>query len=264
MKGKALFFDIDGTLVDYPHGIRSIPEGALEQMHRLRNEGNLLLIATGRPYAMMSEPVFSFPFDGFVSMMGGLVDIKGRTISEVRFGFENAKELIRQLEDIGCQLLFETARECYARPESDELLKFCGLFGFADVVCTDFDMDDVAERLLKIEIAGAPEEMSRKIRETVSGRFGYEIVCSREFGDSFDIFPPGISKAAGIEKAISYLNIRQEDTFAFGDSANDIQMFRFCGTGIAMGNAVQELKDCADITAEPVWDRGLEKILKKL
>ncbi len=261
---KALFFDIDGTLIDLEHGIKRIPEGAVKQMKRLQKEGNLLLIATGRPYAMMSESICSFPFDGFVSAMGCLVEIKGKTISEIRFGYEDAKWLIGKLEEAGCQLLLETAHECYARPESDHMLKICRMFGFEDTVITDFDEDDVAERLLKIEILMVSADKSRKVMEIVSDRFGYEVVFNETYGDSYDIFPKNVNKAAGIEKAVSYLKIRQEDTIAFGDSANDIQMFRYAGKAVALGNAVPSLKACADLITDPVWDRGLEKILKKM
>ena len=45
---------------------------------------------------------------------------------------------------------------------------------------------------------------------------------------------------------------------------NDIEMLKYCGVGVAMGNAVQELKDIADIVCLPIEEDGLEKILKEL
>lgn len=60
---------------------------------------------------------------------------------------------------------------------------------------------------------------------------------------------PGVHKATAIEIILSYLNIDVKDTIAFGDGMNDVEMFKACELGIAMGNAKEALKEiAADIT----------------
>ena len=55
----------------------------------------------------------------------------------------------------------------------------------------------------------------------------------------------GATKEKAIEALTDYLHIPIEQTVAFGDDFNDIGMLKLCGTGVAMGNAIQEVKQCA-------------------
>ena len=66
----------------------------------------------------------------------------------------------------------------------------------------------------------------------------------------------------GIQKVLDYYQIDKENSYGFGDGTNDIDMIQYCGVGIAMGNAVQSLKDVADIVCQSIEEDGLENILK--
>ena len=54
-----------------------------------------------------------------------------------------------------------------------------------------------------------------------------------------------------------HLNISTDDCYAFGDSNNDISMFKAAGHGIAMGNACDELKEIAEYVTDSVNDDGI-------
>ena len=79
-----------------------------------------------------------------------------------------------------------------------------------------------------------------------------------------DIIGKGNTKQKGIEAICKYFNIKKEDTFAFGDGGNDISMIQYAGTGIAMGNASDDVKTAADIVTDSVDDDGIFNALKKL
>ena len=70
---KAVFFDIDGTLIDAAHGKPFMSPAVREAMRELQRQGHLIFIATGRPYAFLNEEIRSFGFDGFVLMNGAAV-----------------------------------------------------------------------------------------------------------------------------------------------------------------------------------------------
>lgn len=53
------------------------------------------------------------------------------------------------------------------------------------------------------------------------------------------------------------LGLDSRQCIAFGDSRNDLEMIRWAGCGIAMGNACQELKDCADLVCGNSWENGI-------
>lgn len=67
------------------------------------------------------------------------------------------------------------------------------------------------------------------------------------------------SKGKGLLRLCRHYGIRVEDTVAFGDSMNDYEILQTAGLGIAMGNAIQELKDVADYVTADVGKDGIWK-----
>ncbi len=65
-------------------------------------------------------------------------------------------------------------------------------------------------------------------------------------------------------KKFLIISLDQDDTYAFGDGENDLEMIEFCRVGVAMGNACDLLKAKANIICKSVVDDGLEDILKIL
>ena len=59
------------------------------------------------------------------------------------------------------------------------------------------------------------------------------------------------------------LNILQEEIAAFGDGENDLEMIQYAGFGVAMGNAVESLKQAADCVAPPCEEDGVARVLEQ-
>jgi HAD superfamily hydrolase (TIGR01484 family) len=71
-----------------------------------------------------------------------------------------------------------------------------------------------------------------------------------------DLSPVGVSKASGVQYVAEQLGIGADDTLAIGDGRNDVEMLRWAGRGVAMGQAVQEVHDAADASTAPVDEDG--------
>lgn len=94
----------------------------------------------------------------------------------------------------------------------------------------------------------------------------------KEMGEDFDVVihgqgiieinPAGISKATGIRKVCEMLDIPHENTFAFGDSANDLEMLAYVAHSIAMGNGTEEVKNTAEYVTRSVDKDGILHGLK--
>ena len=67
---------------------------------------------------------------------------------------------------------------------------------------------------------------------------------------------------AGIQRYLDVLGIQPEEIIAFGDAENDLEMIRFAGIGVAMGNAEEPVKAIADFVTADIDDDGIEKALK--
>ena len=71
-----------------------------------------------------------------------------------------------------------------------------------------------------------------------------------------DLAPVGVSKASGLQHVVDKIGLGAADVLAIGDGRNDIEMLRWAGRGVAMGQAVDEVKDAADAVTAPVNDEG--------
>ena len=89
-----------------------------------------------------------------------------------------------------------------------------------------------------------------------------EIADSKEISMVFEAVIPGTSKEKGIKKLCDYLKVDMKDTYALGDSANDIEMIKCVGTGIAMGNGSNSLKEVSDYVTDHIHKDGLYNALK--
>ena len=99
--------------------------------------------------------------------------------------------------------------------------------------------------------------------EKLARDLGEEFQLVVHTGDKvFEVIPAGHSKATGIKKVCELFNINLEDTYAFGDSANDLEMLEFVAHGVAMGDGDQETKDVADYVTTGVEEDGIANGLR--
>jgi hydroxymethylpyrimidine pyrophosphatase-like HAD family hydrolase len=78
-----------------------------------------------------------------------------------------------------------------------------------------------------------------------------------------DLSPVGVSKASGLAHVCEQLGVAQADVLALGDGRNDIEMLRWAGRGVAMGQSVEEVRAAADDVTASVFDDGVVVELEK-
>lgn len=262
---KTLFFDIDGTLVDSYRGIHTIPEGVKQQLRRIQSLGHKIFLCSGRPRSMLSDEMLNAGFDGYVLFNGGYVEVEGQSIFENRMDKAVLVKLCDLFDELKVEYMLETSNSIYLRKD------FVGLYHFFSrmvqpqkTFTLDFDRDEVLNRTIKVECNNTNRDV-KLIEDCIKEHFGYEITGDQHGAEnSFEIFPTTVSKASGIQAVLDYYQASKMDTYAFGDGLNDMEMFDFCQTTIAMGNGVQALKDKATMVCLPVNEDGLELILKEL
>ena len=258
----ALFFDVDGTLVDWAVGVERIPRTALAEFARIQAMGHKLFVCSGRPQPMIDERITEGGFDGYVLNNGGFVEIDGQSIYQERLEPELAHQAAELLDAWGIHYAIDTAHHVFVDPARPKMGEFLGNHG--DIITYDFDRDHVLERTIKFECM-PPDELRDGLMAAVKGAMGDRIRCDNNgTGMTFELFSPSISKATGIRHALAYVGIAAEDSYGFGDGLNDMEMIELCGTGVAMGNACPELKAAADIVCDSVADDGLAKVLREL
>ena len=255
---KVLFFDIDGTLTETHAGVPEMPAGLQRKMRELQQQGNLLFIASGRPYAFISKTISDFGFDGMVLANGAHVELNGEFIYQQPTNLQKTINLIKHLDEKGYEYIIETSRGSYLNPEFKVLEEFfisCDIN--EDYLITDFNKDDVIDQCLKIEV-NVPADKMDEIEDIIKDDFNYD---KHGTENAFEIYSNVISKATGVQKVLEHLNLNHQDSYAFGDGFNDVCMFKVVGHPIAMGNGVDVAKEASEYITSGIYDGGIYKAL---
>lgn len=260
----ALFFDIDGTLLDSYHDVRRISPAVRAELARVQSLGHKIFLSSGRPRLLITPTVLEPGFDGMVLINGGYVEMGGESIYEERMDQDLAHRVIDFLDDLNEPYMVACARNIYTLPTNTAIREFFARGDHGEIFTFDFDLEEVLPRAIKMETLTPPEDrawVTQKVRET----FGSAISCDGHGGaGTFEFYPTAISKAKGVKVVLDQLGLDESDAYGFGDGTNDLEMIRSCGCGVAMGNAEDVVKAEADIVCPPVWEDGLAQILREL
>lgn len=254
---KALFFDVDGTLVDIK--THRVPESAMIAIREARQHGNKIFIATGRSHTFLD--LAGLPkglIDGYVTLNGAVCLVEGKEISLIKIPPKTVKALSDVCINKGFTCLFVTMEGMIvANPDEDFKIGFQEYFSLGHVPVTDF------ASMLNKDVYQMTVFFDEATEKELKPQFP-ELEFNRWFPTFADITCKGVNKAAGIEIMSRYFGIEQADTIAFGDGGNDIPMLKKAAIGVAMGNASAEVKSIADIITDSVDDNGIYNILRRL
>ncbi len=114
----------------------------------------------------------------------------------------------------------------------------------------------------KVLIAAEPKKLWA-IYQQMKEQVWTDIDIARSADIFLEIFPKGMSKGKALTKLCNQLNIDLAETIAFGDHELDIPMIEAAGLGIAMGNAIEELKEKADFVTKANNEAGIAYALER-
>ena len=259
---KAIFFDIDGTLIDCINGHIDLSHQVKQAIRRLQQEGHYAFIATGRPYAFLSEAILSFGFDGYILTNGAQVMIGNETIYKEPLDPTFVKNATAEFEQRQIQYMLQSDCYSYMKDECKEYYQFFASIGISrNYLVSDYQLEDIQTQ--KIEMLCPNDEAMEYCLSLVEQNPEYDYVQS--ISDRiFELYSKKNTKATGILTALKHLGIPVEQSYAFGDGKNDIDMFEIADEAYAVENAVSELKAVATGIIGSNENDGVAKYLQKI
>lgn len=251
---KAVFFDIDGTLVSFE--THQVPVSARRAVEELRAKGIKVFIATGRHKSAINN-LGDMQFDGFVTINGGYCMLgDGTCIYRKSIPRSDMEALLnyQQVETFPCVTMDDN--EMYINFHNQNVEKVLEMLAFPKLRVRPLE-ETLQYDVLQV-IAFFEKEQESDIMAALPG-----CDSTRWFPLFTDIVPRGSNKSIGIDKMLAHFNILPEETIAFGDGGNDMAMLQHVGLGIAMGNAEDAVKSCAGFVTDTVDADGVYKALKK-
>ena len=251
---KAVFFDIDGTLV--PFGAPGIPKEVSDAITLMRRNGTKVFIATGR-HPSWIDNLGDTEFDGYVTANGAMCLLQDKK-SCIFKRCINKKDIDKLIPySIDSQIKFAVVPydgNIFITGENKELLKTAQILNLPPIPVKDLS---VAQNMEIVQLMAFGSE---QLRSDISLFSQILTDCEPTSWNPFfcDIVPKGSDKSAGIDAMTAYFGINLSETVAFGDADNDLGMLTCCGTGIAMGNATPSLKVVADYVTTDITDHGIK------
>ncbi|MFV0453316.1 MAG: HAD hydrolase family protein [Propioniciclava sp.] len=269
---RVLFVDIDATLVDH---FGRIPVSAVSAIRAARQQGHQVMLATGRSAHDIWPEVWQVGFDGAVAASGAQVIVDGeqilcRTLTADQLGrvsdFFGGGVGEYCLQGVGMTWVTPGAAAilrglCEERiaEGAERTVVERGSFGF--LATMQVGVLPVAGPVAKVGYFGAAVPLADI--EAAFDDFAV-VPAARESGgvSAGEMVDRGVSKASGVAAVLAHLGADRADAVALGDSANDIEMLAYVGTGVAMGNAPRSVRAAADLVVASPCQGGVAQALR--
>lgn len=244
MKRKYIFFDIDGTLTDANPGGK-ILESTYRTLHQLKANGHFVAIATGRAQYMAMDAAKEAHIDCLVTDGGNGITLHNELQYIKPIDFVQANRVIDQC--IEYHYPFAVALKNEAILYTNQKIQSKQMLPTKLIEDENINFHQVKE-IFKIFISCSEEE--EKLLDL--GTLDY----MRYFKGQVIVEP--VEKYQGILEMVHLLKGNEKDIVVFGDGLNDISMIQKAPLGIAMGNAIDEVKEVADFVTKRNDDDGIE------
>ncbi|MCD8155652.1 MAG: HAD-IIB family hydrolase [Clostridiales bacterium] len=247
---------------------RGVPDSAVQAIGRLREKGHEAWLCTGRSRAFVPWYLEQAGFTGIISACGATIDKDGKRLFNREMPPEVAELSVKILRKYGMVPVMEGADFMYY--DLDEYTTQVNWY-------TDLITRTLGKK--HRPIAGNQSSMQiNKISAKMMSGCDAEAACrelSRYYdiirhesrslaGNTIEMVPKGFSKAVGIAAVLRLEHISREDTIVFGDSNNDLSMFEFAATRVAMENGSAKIREMADYVTADMFHQGIQKGLEHL
>lgn len=268
MKEYAIFLDIDGTLVgekDFPLG-GCVSAENIRAINKARAAGHYVFLNTGRSYAWIQKAVIDeLEVDGIISGIGTQILMHGKELYECMIPTETLVNIYNAFSGTSRCVMFGGTEKIYVLNPSGFLDDPRFVFIRNE---KDFFEKCLQDKIQKCEVF----EMS-----LAGGNVGIETIISevqlkaltenlQNYSHTWymESFPHGCTKSRAMLMTAEKIGISPKNTIAMGDSVNDADMLTAAGTGVAMGNAPELVKEKADFVSRACDENGVAYAIEKL
>jgi len=265
MNYEIIVLDIDGTLVNSE---KVITPYTLKVLTNIQKKGKKVALASGRPVQGITGHASTLrlnTFGGYILAYNGGALIDART-NEVIYSKYFPNEIIPEI----CNELKST-NVTVNTYKNDKIIMGNAINSYSGVEAKIIGMDTkfvedfagyVTFNINKLLLAGDPTDILR-LEKSLSKKYRGVIGVFRSEEFFLELVPLGIDKAKSIDVLLKKLNLTSDQCIACGDAYNDITMIQYAGLGVAMGNAVDEVKSSADVITATNDQDGIAKIVEK-
>lgn len=237
---KLIASDLDGTLLQ--NGSQALTPRAIPLILRLAGKGILFVAASGRQYPNLLR-LFGAAADkmAFICENGALTACQGNIIAKACMEPSSAHTLIADiLARENCEVLISGEYTSYLLPKTEYFLS-----RMRDTVKNNVrvihNLSEIPEEIIKVSVYG--KAGIQKHAPYFLGRWEDTVKCTVSDLHWIDFVRSDVNKGAALSSLLDRFGIRPEETAAFGDNYNDLEMLSLVGSGYVMENAAPQIRE---------------------
>ncbi|MTT31146.1 sugar-phosphatase [Terrilactibacillus sp. BCM23-1] len=264
---KLIAIDMDGTLLNDQHEVTSEVRSAL---HAAKAKGVKIVLCTGRPIGGVRRYLKDLELDQegdyCIAYNGALVQhtYTNEIITELSLGYSDLRRFYDLSLKLRTNMHFFDSANLYT-PNKD-ISKYTVLESYMTQVPLHYRaIEEIPEDILlpKIMFIDEPEHLNEVIAAIPNElREHYTMVRSSPY--FYEMLNPAASKGNAVRKLAETLGINRQEVICMGDNGNDLSMIEFAGCGVAMANAIPEVKEIANYQTRSNNENGVAHAIHEL
>lgn len=261
---KLIAVDMDGTLLNEN---KEISNRCQKAIFKLKEKGKKLVIATGRPLEGVMNYIDQLKLfdenDYVVAFNGALV--QGTKTKQIIFNkplsLPAYKELFLLSQQLGVNIHALTDNSVLT-PKNNPFTEIESNINQIPIIEGKVEDIDDSTIIVKVMFIDEPKKLDEIIPQIPSWiKEKYTILRSAPY--FLEFLDKSVNKGAGVSAIAKQLGIEREEIICVGDAGNDLAMIRYAGLGVAMGNAMEEVKSEADYITHTNEEDGVAYIIEK-
>lgn len=263
---KIIAVDIDGTLLD---SSKNLSDRTRESLIKAQKKGHIVVIASGRDPKGVEKYAKALKLDEFNGLIS---NYNGCQVSNFKtkkvlvnhlLDYNILKDYIEFSKNLKADYIFYIDNKIHTTSKNSKIVEFTANMTHMDLVINDNLLDIIDYPLNNVILAQEDPNVLDDIESKIRDRFDKDLNIVRSTENYLEAMPKGYSKGTSLIEIANYYELLIDDIIAFGDERNDIEMIKDAGTGVAMANAVDIIKDLADYITLSNDDDGIAYYLEK-
>lgn len=262
---RAIALDLDGTLTNHDKEVTPITRQALM---RAQKDGAHIILASGRPtygIAPIADHLEIDKYNGYVLSYNGGKIVNWQTKEELYSNHlpNNVIPILyNYAKENGYALLGYAGKEIITEMPDNKYVKEESRINKMEIRKVDNLLESLESNPTKLLMTGDASLMI-KAEEELAEIVGNRMDVFRSAPFFIELVPKGIDKAQSLNRLLELIGLSTNDMIAFGDGYNDLSMLKLAGVGVAMANAVPEVRAEADFITKSNEEDGVAFAIEK-
>ena len=259
---KLVALDMDGTLLN---GNKKINDRVKKAIADARKKGVKVILSSGRGFKGIEKYVKELQLDELVISLNGAIVTDGtgeKSVFSIHMEPSVSRRIIELQKEYDIFSINFIGQKMYVEVLNEKALYFSTFEG-VEVIAVgnmlEFYNSQPIGKMLMIE----KHEKYTIFRQKLIEELGQYINATFSLPDFLEVYNINVNKGIVLHKVAEYYGIKREEVIAIGDGENDISMIEYAGLGVAMENAMDSVKNAADLITKSYVEDGVAHVIEE-